>query len=487
MARLGTSFARVITLFLVALHLLVLPALYFGVGYVIRKSQEDQFIQNARTFARVLADEFEVGTGLDSAARTSDLLDLAIIHGEARVAEILADRKTIVRSALGNPEMKVPPRPNIGFSDRGENTYFIVLPVLHGGRNFELRLGFDERPTIERIELALNRMLMLLAIYACVTIGIGIYLAGKLSLPIRRLQRIARRISSGDYVQSFRLVTRIVELREMALELDAMRHELVSVNGRLQEQISEKELVEGRRDSLEQQLRHRQRLETVGILAGGIAHEFNNVLLPIMLFTETALRDLPPESASHTDMERVITCARRAKTVVQKILTFSRGIDNAKLGPIDIRAAVAEALTLFRALAPAGIEIRADIADNVPLVNANSTLAQDLIMNLCTNALQSMSTTSGILTIALRTIERGNSAAAHEQWVELSVRDTGHGMDAATIERIFEPFFTTRPVGEGTGLGLAVVHGIVKGFRGTIGVESSPGEGSTFRVLIPAL
>ncbi|MGC2029590.1 MAG: ATP-binding protein [Steroidobacteraceae bacterium] len=483
MARLRSKFANLVTGFVLGAHLILLPALYFGVGYVIRKSHEDLFVQHARTFARVLADEFEVGAALDSAVRTEDLLDLAIIHGESRYAE-LVDGTRRIRSQLGPPEITAPRAPDMRFAHGGGDIYFIVLPIVHEGRSAELRLGFDERPTQARIQLALNRMLLLLAGYLCVAVGIASYLSNRLSRPIRRLQDVSRAIASGDYAQALHVSTGIRELHELAGDLEAMRRELVGVHDSLQEKIREKEISEARRDELQKQLRHRQRLETVGTLAGGIAHEFNNVLVPIILFTDTALQDLPPGSASHSDLERVLASARRAKNVVQKILTFSHVLGDTKLAPLDLRNVVAESVVLFSALAPPSIEIRTDIAEQVPMVRADATLAGDLVMNLCTNAYQSMQGTAGVLTVGLRVPP--STVGAHPS-VELWVADTGHGMEQATVERIFEPFFTTRPVGQGTGLGLSVVHGIVESFGASISVETSPGAGTTFRILFPAI
>ncbi|HEV7611748.1 MAG TPA: ATP-binding protein [Steroidobacteraceae bacterium] len=484
MARLRSRVANLVTAWVLAVHLVLLPALYFGVGYVIRKSHEDLFVQHARTFARILADEFEVGAALESGARTEDLLDLAIIHGESRYAELVEHDHTI-RSALGPPDITAPHEPDMRFAHGGDDIYFIVLPIVHAGQNAELRLGFDERPTQARIQLALNRMLLLMTGYLCVAVGIATYLSNRLSRPIRRLQDVSRSIASGDYAQALHVSTGIRELHELAADLEAMRRELVGVNDRLQEKIREKEISETRRDELQKQLRHRQRLETVGTLAGGIAHEFNNVLVPIILFTDTALQDLPAGSASHSDLERVLASARRAKNIVQKILTFSHVLGDTTLAPIDLRTVVTESVVLFSALAPPSIEIRTEIAEHVPLVRADATLAMDLVMNLCTNAYQAMQGTAGILSIGLCVLP--STTADGMPGVELRVADTGHGMEQPTVERIFEPFFTTRPVGQGTGLGLSVVHGIVESFGASITVETAPGAGTTFRILFPAI
>jgi two-component system cell cycle sensor histidine kinase/response regulator CckA len=261
---------------------------------------------------------------------------------------------------------------------------------------------------------------------------------------------------------------------------------LVGVNHRLQAKIKEKEISEIRREELQKQLRHRQRLETVGTLAGGIAHEFNNVLVPIILFTDTALQDLPSSSASRGDLERVLAAAQRAKELVKKILTFSRELGDMTLALVDMRTVITEGLNLFSALAPPSIEIRVDIGEDVPMVRADATLAVHLVINLCTNAYQALQGTQGVLTIGLGYHPTSPIAGDTGARVEFWVSDTGHGMDPVTVERIFEPFFTTRSVGQGTGLGLSVVHGIVESFGATITVDTEPGKGSTFRVFFPA-
>jgi len=486
MARLKASFANYVVACVVALHLILLPALYYGLGYVIRKSHEDLFIEHARTFARVLADEFELGVALDSPSRTEDLLDLAIIHGDGRYAELVDNGRSVL-SKLGSPSVKAPRSTDLRFVEDGDYVYFVVLPIVHAGRSAELRLGFDEQPTRERIDLALNRMLVVLAGYFGVAMLIAIVLSHRLSRPIHRLQDVSRAIASGDYAQPLQITTGIRELYELAADLEGMRGELVGVNHRLQAKIKEKEISEIRREELQKLLRHRQRLETVGTLAGGIAHEFNNVLVPIILFTDTALQDLPAASASRADLERVLAAAQRAKDVVKKILTFSRELGDIDLALVDMKAVITEGLNLFAALAPPSIEIHKDFAEDVPLVRADGTLAVHLVINLCTNAYQAMQGTQGVLTIGLRSHDKSPHTGEMGACVEFWVGDTGHGMDPVTVERIFEPFFTTRSVGQGTGLGLSVVHGIVESFGATITVDTEPGEGSTFRIFFPAV
>jgi signal transduction histidine kinase len=486
MARLRATFWIYVTACVVVVHLVLLPALYFGMGYVIRESHEDLFVEHARTFSRVLADEFEVGAAMDSQKRIEDLLDFAITHGGARYAE-LNDRGRSIRSVYGSSDIKAARSTDLSFGEGGDGIYFVVRPIEHAFHRAELRLGFDEQPTQERIQLALTRMLWLLAGYLAVAIAIAIILSHRLSRPIQRLQVVSRAISSGDYTRALNVITGIRELHELAVDLEAMRHELVGVNDRLEAKIKEKEISEVRREELQKQLRHRQRLETVGTLASGIAHEINNVLVPIMLFTDAALQDLPPSAAPRANLERVLAAARRAKDIVKKILTFSRELGEAKLALIDLREVVAEALHLFSVLAPPTIEIRTEIDESLPSVRADSTLAAHLLMNLCTNAYQAMEGAKGMLTIGLRYEEHANVGGILQPRVELWVRDTGRGMDSATVERIFEPFFTTRSVGQGAGLGLSVVHGIVESFGASITVESKISVGTTFRIFFPAV
>jgi signal transduction histidine kinase len=484
MARLTAPFANLVAAWVIALHLILLPALYFGLGYVIRKSHEDLFIEHARTFARVIADEFELGAALDSESRVEDLLDLVIIHGDGRFAE-LAEGNRVIRSKQGTLNIEAPRHTDLQFDD-GDGAYFVILPIMHNGRELELRLGFDEEPMLGRIHLAQRRLLFALAIYFAVAIGISIVLSYRLSRPILRLKQASRAIASGDYAQAMRVNTGIRELRELSTDLDDMRQELVGVNLRLQGKIQEKEALELRREELEKQLRQRQRLETVGTLAGGIAHEFNNVLVPIILFTDMALQDLPESSASRADLQRVLSAAQRAKDVVKRILTFSRELNDSTMTPIDLRLVMAEAFNLLIALGPPSVEIRSEFAEAIPLVRADATLALHMVMNLGTNAFQAMQGSNGVLTLGLKFLSL-DSAGGTSPRVELSVSDTGHGMDDNTVERIFEPFFTTRSVGQGTGLGLSVVHGIVESFGAAIKVESELHKGSVFRIFFPAL
>ncbi|MBU0690730.1 response regulator [bacterium] len=253
--------------------------------------------------------------------------------------------------------------------------------------------------------------------------------------------------------------------------------------------ISDSVAVEVEKQSLETQLRRAQRLETIGTLAGGIAHDFNNILTPILGYSEIALQNMS-ENGRREEIEHVIQAAYRAKDLVKQILTFSRqGEEEQK--PIELYLIIKEALKLLRASLSKSIEIHENIDKRTGAVLADPSQIHQVIMNLCTNASHAMRERGGILEVTLKAITLDADAAkAYPQlsagdYSYLTISDTGHGMSENTIERIFEPFFTTKAVGEGTGLGLSVVHGIITKHRGAIHVASKENEGTTFEILLP--
>lgn len=241
---------------------------------------------------------------------------------------------------------------------------------------------------------------------------------------------------------------------------------------------------------LESQLRQAQKMEAIGTLAGGIAHDFNNILSAVGGYTELAMMQLPEASKIHADLANVRKATDRATDLVRQILAFSRQSEHEKI-PIQISSIVKEALQLLRASLPATIEIRKAIDAAPAFVMADPTQVHQIVMNLCTNALHAMQDAGGTLDVRLVQVFLGpeEARARHHiqtgSYLKLTVADTGFGMDAWTRERIFEPYFTTKEKGKGTGLGLAVVHGIVESHHGTIEVASEPGKGTTFDVYFP--
>ncbi len=235
--------------------------------------------------------------------------------------------------------------------------------------------------------------------------------------------------------------------------------------------------------SLQAQLRHTQKLEALGTLAGGIAHDFNNILGAIISFTEIVRMDHPHDTELRENLGEVLKACNRATGLVRQILAFSRRQDPVRVR-MQLEPVVREALRLIRSTLPASISIEENIADGLPSVLADSNQIHQVVVNLCANAEHAMRGNPGILKVSLEA--KPGPGPKGSQWLQLSISDTGHGMSEAVLQRIFDPFFTTKGPGEGTGLGLAVVHGIIQEHKGTIEVESRPGAGTTFRISFPA-
>jgi CheY-like chemotaxis protein len=284
------------------------------------------------------------------------------------------------------------------------------------------------------------------------------------------------------------------ELEDEIAERQVAQEQLQEQAQILEEKIEELQLTQESLQKSEQRLRQSQKMEAIGTLAGGIAHDFNNILTAIIGYTDMAQRKITTDVAMIRDLERVQEAGLRAKELVRQILAFSRQGEQERQ-PVQVAAVIEEVFKLLRATLPTTIEIRQqlDIAPHRGTVLADPTQLHQVLMNLGTNAAHAMRDHGGALSVSLTDIDADASLVAlcpdltPGPYVRLSISDTGHGMDSTVMERIFDPYFTTKKVGEGTGMGLAVVQGIIKSHGGAISVYSEPGHGTAFHIFLPLM
>src|SRR3984893_5375370 len=253
--------------------------------------------------------------------------------------------------------------------------------------------------------------------------------------------------------------------------------------------LTDQKLAQAERERLEQRLRQAEKMEAVGRLAGGIAHDFNGVLASVYAYGEMLVEEAPAGSPLKRYAQNVLNAAVRGRELVEQILTYSRS-QHGKREPVDIARVVAEALELVRGSIPVGIRLGANGSESPLVVTGDATRLHQVVMNLCSNAIQATSG-DGSLHVALEATDISTERALSHgtlrpgRYVRLTVKDNGSGMDEATLSRIFEPFFTTKEAGRGTGLGLSLVYAIVTDSGGAIDVKSAPEQGSTFTIYLP--
>jgi two-component system cell cycle sensor histidine kinase/response regulator CckA len=281
--------------------------------------------------------------------------------------------------------------------------------------------------------------------------------------------------------------------KTLALEVSASceRHVLGNVTTVFARDLTARKAMERQRDTLEAQLRESQKMQAVGTMAGGIAHDFNNILGAILGNVELAKQDVDKNSNARISLTEIEKAGRRARDLVSQILAFSRNESKQRL-PVSLKDVVLETIRLVQVTLPAGLDLKVDLAAEVPAILADSTRVQQALLNLCTNAVHAIGKQSGAISIQLETshvagLEAERLGLAQGLYAKLTVADSGEGMDKETLQRIFEPFFTTKEVGQGTGLGLAVVHGVMRTHSGSVDVRSTKGQGSTFTLYFPAL
>ena len=287
------------------------------------------------------------------------------------------------------------------------------------------------------------------------------------------------------------MTARTASGRELALEVSVSfeRHAEGETTTVFARDLTGRKKAEAHRNELEAQLRESHKMQAVGTMAGGIAHDFNNILSAILGNVELARADCAADSPVLESLREIDKAGRRARDLVRQILAFSRN-EAPERHAVALPDVVHETERLLRVTLPPGVTLQIDLPTHLPAVLADPTQVEQALLNLCTNAIHAMANEPGVIQVQACPIQADPRLAerlglAPGAYVAVTVRDTGPGMDEATVQRIFEPFFTTKPVGQGTGLGLAVVHGVMRTHQGAVDVESTPGAGSCFTLYFP--
>ncbi|MEQ8223154.1 MAG: PAS domain S-box protein [Candidatus Eremiobacterota bacterium] len=282
----------------------------------------------------------------------------------------------------------------------------------------------------------------------------------------------------------------VIHIEEISEIIKDEKGDIAYITGVIRD-ITERIKSEEEKSKLEKQLRHSDKIKAIGTLAGGIAHDFNNILVAILGYIEVALYNIPNDSNLRPYMEQMKKACHRAIKLVKQLLTFSRETEGER-NPIQLSTIIKESLKMLRPLIPATIDIKQNLK-NPGIIHGDPTHIYQIMMNLCKNAADAMKEKGGVIKVSLKDIDTGSNTAELNQelapgnYIRLTVSDTGHGIEQSIKERIFEPYFTTKKIGEGSGMGLSIVHGIVKSYGGEITVESETGKGTSFNIFFPKI
>ncbi len=399
MARALKSISARMVLAVLLSHAVLLPLLSYGVLALVQNVQEEMFIDHVRIYSRVFADQMQSDGQLANEERIVEALDSSILGGRCVHAAFELDGRRLLSSMMDNEDGDKFEE-DFSFGEHGDNVYYLSTPLVVGNAMAVLELGFDEVPTMLDMDSVRSNILTIVFIYLLVTVFLAMFLSTLVSSPLQRLRRDSHKIASGDYTRHMSVDSEIVEIKELTSDLEHMRSTLVGINARLEGEIASREAAEEERRKAETHLRHMHRLQSIGTMAGGVAHEFNNVLLPILLYTDLALEDLPDDSPIRPNLERVLRLANRAKGLSEQILTFGRPSGEVMTVHADVAPILDEAMSMVRALIPASIEIKIEIQRPLGPIECDTNEVQQLVVNLCSNAYKALLKGDGSIRVA---------------------------------------------------------------------------------------
>ena len=481
--------------------------------HVQRQSQNDALIGRAQLLAGTLAHSAKVGIFSENTELLKDPIDGVVEHQEVIYAAVFnSSGRELLDKVKDRPGMHL--TEDISRTEKIGNQLLSDLrksksPIFFSSHNFlqvwsavlstaaytkEESLFFGEENSQRNtnvtgfVRIILSKEILNKQIYAFIyrafLIALAATVAGSLVIlliingitsPLKQLTQSLKTLGSEGVTESIPVKTED-EIGRLAKAFNEMSE---SLRERKAENLS-----------LEAQLRQVQKLEALGTLAGGIAHDFNNVLSPIFGYTQMAMEEVPEDGEVYSNLQEVFSASKRARDLVKQILAFSRQAKSERV-PLKVQSIVKEVLRLLKATLPTTITVTHRIDDDCGLILADPTDIHRTIMNLCTNAYHAMGDKGGVLTVTLEKFvlnEKDRSPSPNLSpgtYLKLSVSDTGMGMNEEIRQRIFDPYFTTKLPGEGTGMGLAVVHGVVRSYEGDVIVRSEPGKGATFQVFLP--
>ena len=478
-----------------ALQFILLPILGTTILYFAEKSSIDTFVTNVRSYTRLIGDALESGNQLQDGDAVRNILDAVVLGGNGLYAQLIIDNKSIL-SELSQIENVGTNIQDLGFDQHNDDTYFLSAYLGDTDHKATLIVGFDEKPIKAEIASTRQTILVLFTTVLFASVVLLFVISHRLTQPIKSLQLHSKRVISGTPNQPLFARSGLLEIDDLAQVLEAMRSQLVGSNEQLQLEIDNRIHAEQERSKIEKLLQHAQRIEAIGTFAGGLAHEINNQLQPILLNLEILKLGFDQTQDNTVKLSKVIDRVIQTRKVVSKMMLFSQQTKQVDEAPVILDEVIMETAKWLQATIPVDISVQVDLLDQQTEVKADPAQLHQVFVNLFNNSIQAMAQGGGNLSIQTKSNSISSLSTAPENasftskttsvdFILITVSDTGVGMTSQLLQRAFDPYFTSRTAGEGTGLGLSIVHGIITSLGGTVEISSELQAGTTVTISLP--